>query len=170
MGRLHSSSSFRRDGKKEILETHAKMARIAKQPARRTPIQKGSVMKSPLRIVLVLFLIVVSIPATLAQRRSVAHTVPGDVMSTGSYARAHKVLEDGINALGGLEAIRAVEDVKLKVRGFSYARNQSLSVNPPYDKMTRDEDLFIDLKNRRFIIETRDPLPGGFVFGGKQVI
>jgi len=127
-------------------------------------------MNPPLRITLFLFLTVVSIPSILAQRRNVAVTVPGDVMSTGSYARAHKILEDGITALGGLEAIRAAEDVKLKVRGFSYARNQSVSVNPPYDKMTRDEDLFIDLKNRRFIIETRDPLPGGFVFGGTQVI
>jgi hypothetical protein len=154
----------------EIFETHARKPRIAKQPARRTPILKGSVMNPPLRITLFLFLTVVSIPSILAQRRNVAVTVPGDVMSTGSYARAHKILEDGINALGGLEAIRAAEDVKLKVRGFSYARNQSVSVNPPYDKMTRDEDLFIDLKNRRFIIETRDPLPGGFVFGGTQVI
>ena len=43
-------------------------------------------------------------------------------------------------------------------------------MNPPYDKMTRDENLYIDFRNRRYIIETRDPLPGGFVFGGKQVI
>ena len=79
-------------------------------------------------------------------------------------------MKHGVNALGGLEEIRAAQDVKVKVRGFSYARNQSLDVNPPYDKMTRDEDLFIDLRNRRYIVETRDPLPGGFVFGGTQVI
>ena len=90
--------------------------------------------------------------------------------SLQSHARAREILEAGINALGGLDAIREAQDVKVKISGFSYARNQSLGVNPPYDKMTRDETLFIDLRNRRYILENRDPLPGGFVFGGKQVI
>ena len=101
----------------------------------------------------------------------------GTSASVDSQAKAMSVVERAINALGGLEAIRETQDVQVKVRGFSYARNQSVSVDPPYDKMTRDEDLYIDLRNRRYIIETagfafdtRDPLPGGFVFGGKQVI
>lgn len=87
-----------------------------------------------------------------------------------SQARAMKILEAGITALGGLDAIRQAQDVSAKISGFSYARNQSVAVNPPFDKMTRDESLYIDVRNRRYIIETRDPLPGGFVFGGKQVI
>ncbi len=90
--------------------------------------------------------------------------------SLASQARALKVVEDAIVAVGGLDAIREIDDVQLKVTGHSFARNQSVNVNPPYDKMTRDENLYIDLKNRKYIIETRDPLPGGFVFGGKQVI
>lgn len=126
-------------------------------------------MKPTLRIAIVLFLVVVSTPAILAQVTDDVGKV-ADEVSTASYARARRVLEDGIKALGGLEEIRAARDVKVKVRGFSYARNQSVGVNRPYDKMTRDEDLFIDLRNRRFIVETRDPLPGGFVFGGTQVI
>jgi glyoxylase-like metal-dependent hydrolase (beta-lactamase superfamily II) len=69
-----------------------------------------------------------------------------------------------------MDAIRAADDVKVKVSGYSYARNQSVAVNAPYDKMTRDEELYIDLKNRRYIVTTKDPLPGGFVFGGTQVI
>ncbi|HEY5885688.1 MAG TPA: MBL fold metallo-hydrolase [Pyrinomonadaceae bacterium] len=99
------------------------------------------------------------------QRRAAPANVSGQ-----SYARARKVLESGIVAVGGLDALREIQNVSLKVSGFSYARNQSIGVNPPYDKMTRDENLFIDVRNRRYIIETRDPLPGGFVFGGKQVI
>lgn len=90
--------------------------------------------------------------------------------SAQAHARAIRIVEAGLEALGGLEAIREAQDVRVKVRGFSYARNQSVGVNPPYDKMTRDEDLYIDLRNRKYIIDTRDPLPGGFVFGGKQVI
>ena len=113
-------------------------------------------------LALVIFLVV---PAKAQQKR-----VAVGAGSAQSYARASEVVQAGIAALGGLEAIRDTQDVRVKVSGFSYARNQSIAVNPPYDKMTRDEDLYIDLRNRRYIIETRDPLPGGFVFGGKQVI
>jgi glyoxylase-like metal-dependent hydrolase (beta-lactamase superfamily II) len=123
-------------------------------------------MKSNLRFVVVALLILCSSTVYVsAQRRGT-----GGGGSAASHARARKTLEAGIAALGGLEAIRETQDVSAKISGFSYARNQSLGVNPPYDKMTRDENLYIDLRNRRYIIETRDPLPGGFVFGGKQVI
>jgi glyoxylase-like metal-dependent hydrolase (beta-lactamase superfamily II) len=36
--------------------------------------------------------------------------------------------------------------------------------------VTRDETLFADVRRGRFIFENRDPAPGGFVFGGKNVI
>ena len=123
-------------------------------------------MKPATRIA-VLALVVFSLNASSASAQK-RRAVGGG--SAQSYARALKVLEAGIAALGGLDAIRETLDVNLKINGFSYARNQSVNVNPPFDKMTRDENLYIDLKNRRYIIETRDPLPGGFVFGGKQVI
>jgi glyoxylase-like metal-dependent hydrolase (beta-lactamase superfamily II) len=121
-------------------------------------------MKSNLRFVVIALLVLCASGVYVsAQRR-------GGGGSAASHARARKTLEAGVAALGGLEAIREMQDVSAKISGFSYARNQSLGVNPPYDKMTRDESLYIDLRNRRYIIETRDPLPGGFVFGGKQVI
>ncbi len=123
-------------------------------------------MKSNLRFVVAALLVLCS-PSlyVLAQRRSASGGGSG-----ASHARARQTLEAGLAALGGLEAIRESGDVSAKIKGFSYARNQSLAVNPPFDKMTRDENLYIDVRNRRYIIETRDPLPGGFVFGGKQVI
>ncbi len=124
-------------------------------------------MKAVLRTAfVVLFVVTVSTSSAIAQRKQTS----ANSISAQSYGDARRVLEAGVNALGGLEEIRAAQDVRIKIRGFSYARNQSVGVNPPYDKMTRDEDLFIDVRNRRYIIETRDPLPGGFVFGGKQVI
>ncbi|MGH9960052.1 MAG: hypothetical protein ACREBC_23505, partial [Pyrinomonadaceae bacterium] len=113
----------------------------------------------------VLFIVLLCGVCVSAQRRSSEAS-----NSAQSQARAHEVIEAGLKALGGLEAIRETQDVSLKVSGFSYARNQSVGVIPPYDKMTREESLYIDLRNRKYIIETRDPLPGGFVFGGKQVI
>ena len=122
-------------------------------------------MRIATRISALFVLLAFSASFTAAQRRPVRAT-----SSAQNHARALEVLEAGIAALGGLEAIREAQDVSVKVQGFSYARNQSVGVNAPYDKMTRDENLYIDLANRKYIIETRDPLPGGFVFGGKQVI
>lgn len=124
----------------------------------------------PLHTALILFLLIAADSVAWAQRKPARAESSANLVSAESYTRARKVLEAGIDALGGLEGMRETQDVSVKVRGFSYARNQSLSVNPPYDKMTRDEDLFIDVRNRRYTVETRDPLPGGFVFGGKQVI
>jgi glyoxylase-like metal-dependent hydrolase (beta-lactamase superfamily II) len=123
-------------------------------------------MKINLRIGVLLLLVPFLYTQSSAQQKKPA-AASG---SAASYAQAQKVLEAALAATGGLDKIRATDDVKIRVRGHSYARNQSVNVNPPYDKMTRDEDLYIDLKNRKYIIETRDPFPGGFVFGGKQVI
>lgn len=123
-------------------------------------------MKRPMKVALQVMLILAVLDVSIsAQRRKAVRP-----SAAQSQARAMKILEAGMVALGGLDAIREAQDVGVKVSGFSYARNQSVGVNPPYDKMTRDESLLIDLKNRKYIIETRDPLPGGFVFGGKQVI
>ncbi|MBA3242964.1 MAG: MBL fold metallo-hydrolase [Acidobacteria bacterium] len=107
---------------------------------------------------------------SLAQRRAAKRPAPPKSVSERSYERARRVLDAGVAALGGVEAMRESGDVWVDVKGYSYARNQSVRVNAPYDAMTRDETLYIDVRNRRYIVETRDPLPGGFVFGGKQVI
>ncbi|HEX7317981.1 MAG TPA: MBL fold metallo-hydrolase [Pyrinomonadaceae bacterium] len=90
--------------------------------------------------------------------------------TSDSYRKAYQTVEAGLNALGGVEAMRAAEDVWVKVSGSTWARNQSLKVNQPWDEMTRDETLFADVRRNRFVFENRDPLPGGFVFGGKVVV
>jgi glyoxylase-like metal-dependent hydrolase (beta-lactamase superfamily II) len=87
-----------------------------------------------------------------------------------SYRKAYQTVEAGLKALGGAEALRAAEDVWVKAAGSTWARNQSLKVNQPWDRMTRDETLFADVRRGRFVFENRDPLPGGFVFGGRTVV
>lgn len=79
-------------------------------------------------------------------------------------------MQAGLKALGSDEALRAAEDVWVKVSGSTWARNQSVRVEQPWDKVTRDETLFADFRRNRFIFENRDPAPGGFVFGAKVVI
>jgi hypothetical protein len=87
-----------------------------------------------------------------------------------SYRKAYQTVEAGLNALGGAEALRAAEDVWVKASGSTWARNQSLKVGQPWDEMTRDETLYADVRRGRFVFENRDPLPGGFVFGGRNVV
>ncbi|HEX8284463.1 MAG TPA: MBL fold metallo-hydrolase [Pyrinomonadaceae bacterium] len=95
---------------------------------------------------------------------------PAATGTAGSYRKAFETAEAGLKAFGTAEALRAAGDVWVKASGSTWARNQSLKVGQPWDKMTRDETLFADARRGRFIFENRDPLPGGFVFGGKNVI
>ena len=91
-------------------------------------------------------------------------------LTADSYRKAYQTVEAGLKALGGVEALRAAEDVWVKASGPTWARNQSLKVNQPWDQMPHDETLFADMRRGRYIFENRDPLPGGFVFGGKVVV
>ena len=108
-----------------------------------------------------------SAPAAHAQNAPGASAPAG---TAASYRRAYRTVEAGLKALGGAEALRAVEDVWLKASGVTWARNQSVRVEQPWDQMTRDETLLADFRRQRYIFENRDPLPGGFVFGGKTVV
>jgi glyoxylase-like metal-dependent hydrolase (beta-lactamase superfamily II) len=117
-------------------------------------------------LALVLSLSALSAPA-LAQRRAATR---GGTLSEKSYARARQILDAALAAHGGLEAIRAAGDVSVKISGHGLARNQSVALGGPYDRQRHDESLYIDLANRRYLVETRDELPGGFVFGGRNVV
>ena len=99
-----------------------------------------------------------------------AHAQQAKSATADSYRKAYQTVEAGLKALGSVEAFRAAEDVWVKANGSTWARNQSLKVNQPWDEMTRDETLFADFRRGRYTFENRDPLPGGFVFGGKVVV
>ncbi len=122
-------------------------------------------MQRRLRPALFVFLVLFNALSALAQQSPKVAAGAAD-----SYRRAYETVEAGLRAFGSVEAMRAAEDVWMKASGSTWARNQSLKVTQPWDRMTRDETLFADLRRTRFIFENRDPLPGGFVFGGKNVI
>lgn len=123
-------------------------------------------MQRRMRVALLLCMAAVAAaPAASAQKSSKA------AMGTAaSYRRGYETVQAGLKALGGDEALRAAEDVWVKTSGWTWARNQSVRVSQPWDKMTRDETLFADMRRGRYIFDNRDPLPGGFVFGGHNVI
>lgn len=103
-------------------------------------------------------------PVAVAQKSSKA------AGTAASYRKGYETVQAGLRALGSEEALRAAEDVWVKVSGSTWARNQSVRVEAPWDKVTRDETLFADMGRNRFIFENRDPAPGGFVFGAKVVV
>src|ERR1051325_7623507 len=61
--------------------------------------------------------------------------------SQRSYQQARRVLDDAIEAHGGLEALRAIKDFTLKERSKIYARYKSPAAEGPFAAGTSEETL-----------------------------
>ena len=83
--------------------------------------------------------VVLSITSTLW---SVAAQQPN--ASQRSYQQARRVLDDGIEAMGGVEALRGIKDFTLKEKGKIYARGQSPTPEPPFAIGPSEETLIVD--------------------------
>jgi glyoxylase-like metal-dependent hydrolase (beta-lactamase superfamily II) len=81
--------------------------------------------------------------------------------SEKSYKRARQVLEAGIEALGGLENLRAIQDFTLKETGKNFLVDQSPSPQPPFASTPLEEITIIDLKKGRVFNELKASFPGG---------
>ncbi|HKR01874.1 MAG TPA: MBL fold metallo-hydrolase [Pyrinomonadaceae bacterium] len=89
--------------------------------------------------------------------------------SEKSYAEARRVLDAGITALGGREAISKIEDISLKFSGINYARNQSQSPDTDYYQGRLEGEVVLDAKGNRAVVEQASALPG-FKFRFRQII
>lgn len=89
--------------------------------------------------------------------------------SEKSFAEARRVLDAGIAALGGLEALQKVEDFSVKWKGINYARNQSLSPDTPYYNADVEGSGLYDSKRNWIIFEQAATLPG-FKFHNRQIV
>jgi glyoxylase-like metal-dependent hydrolase (beta-lactamase superfamily II) len=83
--------------------------------------------------------------------------------------QARQVLDAGIAALGGREAISKLEDISLKFSGINYARNQSQSPDTAYFEGRVEGTLILDTKGNRGIFEQMSTLPG-FKFHSRQIM
>jgi glyoxylase-like metal-dependent hydrolase (beta-lactamase superfamily II) len=81
--------------------------------------------------------------------------------SQRSYQQARRVLDEGIEAMGGLEALRAIRDFTLKERGKIHARYQSPSPQLPYAIGTSEETLIVD-NERGLLFDELRTVSGGF--------
>ena len=61
-----------------------------------------------------------------------------------SYQQARRILDDAIEANGGVENLRAIKDFTLKEKGKIYARFQSPGAEPPFATGTSEETLIVD--------------------------
>ena len=69
--------------------------------------------------------------------------------SQRSYQQARRVLDDAIEAHGGLEALRGIKDFTLKEKSKIHARFQSPSAEPPFATGTSEETLIVDTERGR---------------------
>ena len=99
-------------------------------------------MKLKLFVVTTLFVLHAS-TAVLAQQPNA---------SQRSYQQARRVLDDAIEAHGGVEALRAIKDFTLKEKGKLYARYQSQAAEGAPTVGTSEETLIIDTE-RGFVFD-----------------
>ena len=99
-------------------------------------------MKLKLFVVATLFVLQASI-AVVAQQPNA---------SQRSYQQARRVLDDAIEAHGGVEALRAIKDFTLKEKGKLHARYQSPAAEGPSAVGTSEETLIVDTE-RGFVFD-----------------
>ena len=81
--------------------------------------------------------------------------------SQRSYQQARRVLDQAIEATGGLQDLRAIKDFTLKEKGRVYARYQSPTPSEPYAVGTSEETLIVD-NERGLLFDEVKTANGGF--------
>jgi glyoxylase-like metal-dependent hydrolase (beta-lactamase superfamily II) len=72
-----------------------------------------------------------------------------------SQSRARAVLDKAVDALGGAEALRGIERVRLRLEGDTHPRLQMPTAAPPFEGGTLRETLLVDLEENRLRLEQR---------------
>ncbi|MGH9906949.1 MAG: MBL fold metallo-hydrolase [Pyrinomonadaceae bacterium] len=114
-----------------------------------------------------LFIIATVVLAMLLTTTSLTAQQPN--ASQRSYQQARRVLDAGIEALGGLEALRAIKDFTLKEKGKIHARGQSPKPEPPFATGPSEETLIVDT-DRGFLFNEIRTANGGFNNWVKTII
>jgi glyoxylase-like metal-dependent hydrolase (beta-lactamase superfamily II) len=86
-----------------------------------------------------------------------------------SYQQARRVLDDAIEAHGGVEALRSIKDFTLKEKGKIHARFQSPGAEPPFATGSSEEILIVDTE-RGFVFNDLRTANAGFNNWNRTVI
>src|SRR5687768_9179914 len=116
------------------------------------------------RIFIAIFIIAFATTSLIAQNG--AHQPNA---SQRSYQQARRVLDDAIEAHGGLEALRAIKDFTLKEKSKIHARFQSPSAEPPFATGTSEETLIVDT-GRGLVFDDVKAVNAGFNAWNRTII
>ena len=108
-------------------------------------------------------------PKTLGSTSTSRISEEGSRASERSYQQARKVLDDAIEAHGGLEAMRGIKDFTLKEKGKIHGLFQSPTAEPPYAIGPSEETLIVDLE-RKLLFDDLRTANGGFNNWGRTYI
>jgi glyoxylase-like metal-dependent hydrolase (beta-lactamase superfamily II) len=85
-----------------------------------------------------------------------ADTQRPETLAERSQASARATLDRAVDSLGGAEALRSIEVVRLHLEGETRVRLQVPTPEPPFEAGTNKETLLLDLKNNRFRFEQHE--------------
>ena len=91
---------------------------------------------------------------------------PGGVESA---ARGLALIDSAIAAHGGMDRLRAVEDLTIRYRGRRWMAYQSTSLARPWVTQPTFADIVIDFKNSRMVQHRETRYPADFLFASKQI-
>jgi glyoxylase-like metal-dependent hydrolase (beta-lactamase superfamily II) len=98
---------------------------------------------------------------------SVANAANTETRAELSQARARIVLDRAVEANGGVEALRAIEVVRLRLEGQTFPRLQMTTPAPPFEGGGFDETLLLDLEGNRMRLDQKAT---GFGFDGDNTV
>ena len=98
---------------------------------------------------------------------SVVNAANTETRAELSQARARIVLDRAVEANGGVEALRAIEVVRLRLEGQTFPRLQMTTPAPPFEGGGFDETLLLDLKKNRMRLDQKAT---GFGFDGDNTV
>ena len=78
-----------------------------------------------------------------------------ETLAERSQATARAVLDRAVTAIGGAEALRSIDVVRLQLQGETTPRLQMPTASPPFEAGTQQETLLLDLKNNRMKLEQK---------------
>src|SRR5262249_44930359 len=99
---------------------------------------------------------------------AVAAAAPNpETLSKRSEARARNVLDAAVQAIGGAEALQAIESVRLELEGETMTRLQMPTPEPPCPPGKLSETLVLDLAKNRLFLEQKT---AGAGFEGHNIV
>src|SRR5688572_712406 len=78
-----------------------------------------------------------------------------ETLTERSQERARGVLDSAVDAIGGAEALQAIQSFRLQLEGTTTPRLQMPTPEPPFTPGTIKENLVFDLEVNRVYLETR---------------